>query len=72
LKRQADALETVPTARLYAAIQAGFDRAVSELLEIAEKLFEDDGWRACSAAEVASVHARTPEMAGMTERERVC
>ena len=35
LKRQADELETVHTARLYAAIQAGFDRAVSERLEIA-------------------------------------
>jgi hypothetical protein len=72
LKRQADALETVQTARRYAAIQEGFDSAVSELREIAEELFEDDGWRACSAAEVASVQARTPEMAGMIERERVC
>jgi hypothetical protein len=71
LKRQADELETVHTARLYAAIQEGFDWAVSELLEIAEELFEDDGWRAFSEAKVASVQARTPEIAGMIERERL-
>ena len=72
VKRQADALETVHTARRYAAIQEGFDWAVSELLEIAEERFEDDSWRALSEAEVASVQARTPEMAGMIERERLC
>jgi len=72
LEAAADALETVQTARRYAAIQEGFDWAVSELLEIAEERFEDDGWRALSEAEVASVQARTPEMAGMIERERLC
>jgi hypothetical protein len=72
LKRQADALETVQTARRYAAIQEGLDSAVSALREIAEELFEDDRWRVSSAAEVASVQDRTPEMAGTIERERVC
>jgi hypothetical protein len=72
LKRQADALETVQTARRYAAIQEGLDSAVSALREIAEEPFEDDRWRASSAAEVASVQDRTPEMAGTIERERVC
>jgi hypothetical protein len=71
LKQRADEFETVHTARLYAAIQEGFDWAVSELLEIAEELFEDDGWRVFSETEVASVQARTPEMAGMIERERL-
>jgi hypothetical protein len=58
------------TTRLYAAIQEGFDWAVAELLEISQELFEDEGWRALSEAEVASVQVRLPEMAGTIAQER--
>jgi hypothetical protein len=69
--RQADEREILSTARLYAAIDEGFDWAVSELLEITAALIEDDGWRAFAAVEVASAQARLPNMAETIARERL-
>ena len=65
MKRQAEERETLDTARLYGAIQGGFDWAVSELLDIATELCEHEGWQHFSEAEVAAVQARYPDLTEM-------
>jgi hypothetical protein len=69
LVRRAGERELLATARLYAAVAAGFHWALVEVREITEHLLAHEDWRRFSLAEAAAVQARMPDLAGAVAPE---